>query len=1590
MPHTRPTVLGWLRHRVSRDAALLLALSLTVAMLTLVVSMPKASALTDPCGPTGNKISCENSLPGTDPSVWEIDGAGSPSIQGFATSMSVNVGERVDFKIDTDASAYTIQIFRSGYYGGLGARRITAVTPSARLPQQQPNCITDVETDLYDCGNWGVSASWDVPTTAVSGVYFALLHVVATGAESHIMFVVRDDSSTSDVVLQTSDTTWQAYNNYGGASFYVGGARGRALKLSYNRPFATRGWEHGRDFYFSAEYPLVRFLERNGYDVSYLSGLDTQRSPNLLLGHQTFISAGHDEYWTGRQRANVEQARDAGVNLMFLSGNEMYWRSRWEPSTDGSSTPDRTLVTYKETWDNAKSDPAQAEWTGTWRDPRFAPTSTGAGRPENEVTGTMYMSNFSDLAMQVTASEGKTRLWRNTPLASLAPGSTGTLAPHTVGYESNEDVDNGHRPPGLIRLSTTTGAVPDYLQDFGNVTAPGTTTHHMTMYRAGSGALVFSAGTVQWTWGLDSVHDSTYAAVDADPRIQQAQVNLLADMRAQPTTLQSGLVAATRSADTTAPAVAVSAPAAGASVANGSSVTISGTASDDGGVVAGVEVSVDGGSTWHAATGTTSWSYSFVQTGFATTTIKARAIDDSGNIGAAVSRSVTVACPCSVFGATTPPVAAADDSSGVELGLRFSPTNDGFVTGVRFYKGAGNTGGHVGSLWSAAGEKLASVSFGTESATGWQSATFSSPVPVAAGSTYVVSYTAPNGHYAVKPYAFSAQGVDATPLSVEGGFGAAPAGVYAAPGRFPNSSYQGTNYYVDVLFTTTDSSPLTAVSQWPLPGSSSVPATTTVSARFSKPVAEASVGLTLTDANGVTVGGTTAYDTATRTVTFTPTGPLNGFVRYTANVTGVDSSGNPVTSGKTWTFTTARPPAAPGVCPCSLFDDTTVPTLLDAQEATQLTLGVRFTPTASGTVTGVAFYKGAANTGTHTGTLWSSTGVKLAEGTFSGESTAGWQTLTFSTPVAVTKNTAYVVSYRTEVGHYSATPNAFAAADLSKGPLTVTSTAGAYLYGAGFPANASSTSYLVDVLFEKVAPAITVTSQDPAPGALDVPRQTSVRVSLSAAVDPTYTFTVAAGATAISGSTTQSADGKTLVFSPSSALPADSDITVRLAGVTSTEGASLPAQSWTFHTRAAESTTHETLFGDLTPVVSAEASDASAVELGTAFTPSRNGTVSAIRFFKGAGNLGVHVGSLWTAGGTKLASVTFTGETATGWQQADLSTPVQVDAGSTYVVSYLAPQGHYAHTTSFFNSPYTSGDLTAPSSNNGRYLYGAAGGFPTYSFDATNYFVDVVFARTPASITVADRNPAPGATSVPTTIAPSITFSTPVQSGYAMSVAQGDQDVPGTVSISSDRTLLTFKPAGALPGQSDITVTVTDITSAEGATLPTQSWTFRTDTAATGAVSLFTGLTPSSAAVNDADPVELGTAFTPTADGKVTKILFYKGSGNTGTHTGSVWSSTGTRLGTVTFPAETATGWQTATLPTPVPVSAGETYVVSYYAPAGHYAVTPGFFAAPWVAGAITAPAANNGRYWYGAGGGFPSFTFNATNYFVDLVFEPN
>jgi hypothetical protein len=917
---------GWLP-AIAKRLSLVLRAAFLPACLTLTLcllfSTPMHAQAFGCSGSTPNAIVCENSQPGNPQSDWDIIGAGDPTIQGFATDISLNQGQNIFFKIKTNAKAYAIEIYRIGYYGGNGARKITTISPSAALPQSQPACITDNTTNLYDCGNWAVSASWQVPANATSGVYIAHLVRSDTGGDSHIVFVVRNDSSHSDILFQTSDESWQAYNGFGSGSFYGPDLsfdlNNRAVKVSYNRPSDTRAFgSESATWLFGSEFATIQWLEQNGYDVTYFTGVDAARNGGLILNHKVYVTAGHDEYWSGPHRANVEAARAAGVHMAFLSGNEVFWKTRWENSIDGTNTPFRTLVCYKETLAAAKIDPSPT-WTGSWRDPRFSPPADG-GKPENSLTGTIFTvngigpDNDGTLAIRVPAADGKMRFWRNTAVAALAPGQTYTLPSQTLGYEWDEDLDNGARPTGAFQLSTTTqNLTVDLLLDYGATYGAGTATHHLMIYRAPSGALVFGAGTVDWAFGLNGNHDDSFGTPpNPDPNMQQAMVNLFADMGIQPATLQGGLIPASASTDTTPPNSTILSPAANSNVTAGTATTVSGTASDTGGgVVAGVEISVDGGTTWHPASGRGSWTYSWTPTVTGQVTIKSRAVDDSGNLQtvlpAIIVNVVPRPCPCITWGSSTVPSQVdSGDSGSVTLGVKFRADSNGFISGVRFYKAAANTGTHVGALWTTTGTLLVSATFTNESSSGWQQVTFSSPIAVTANTTYIASYFAPSGHYSADGSYFATSGTDNPPIHLLANGVDGPNGVYSYGSglTFPISTFNATNYWVDVLYNSASSLP---------PSLNANPSTLTFAASVGAPNPPSQ---TISISN--TGGGSALNWTASSSASWLTISPSSGTTPSTITVSA-NTSG--LASGRysgTITITAAGAPNSPQTVPVSL------------------------------------------------------------------------------------------------------------------------------------------------------------------------------------------------------------------------------------------------------------------------------------------------------------------------------------------------------------------------------------------------------------------------------------------------------------------------------------------------------------------------------------------------------------------------------------------------------------------------------------------------------------------------------------------------
>jgi hypothetical protein len=490
-------------------------------------------------------------------------------------------------------------------------------------------------------------------------------------------------------------------------------------------------------------------------------------------------------------------------------------------------------------------------------------------------------------------------------------------------------------------------------------------------------------------------------------------------------------------------------------------------------------------------------------------TVDSRAFDDSGNFeipssGATVTILGSPTCPCSLWNASSvPPQADDGDAGAVELGMRFRADLNGYVTGVRFYKASLNTGTHVGRLWSNTGTLLAKVTFTGESASGWQQATFASPVAISANTTYVVSYHAPHGHYTGID-GFFANSLDNPPLrGLRDGVDGAN-GVYQyGSGGFPTETYESEAYWVDVVFITApplDTTPPRVSSMFPAGGSTGVDPAAAITATFSEAMDPAFISTStagmygtaaigtfeLRDPSNILVIASVSYDAASRAATLRPAIPLAASTTFKARVKGgtvdprvKDLAGNAMAASVIWTFTTAAAP--PPSCPCGIWNAAAVPPHADDGDAQATEVGTRFRSDSNGYITGIRFYKASLNTGTHVGRLWSNTGTLLGSVTFTGETASGWQQATFPFPIAISANTTYVVSYHAPKGHYTGTDGFFAAAGLHNPPLHalrdgVDGPNGVYVYGAGgFPTETyQSEAYWVDVVFNTTSTADSV------------------------------------------------------------------------------------------------------------------------------------------------------------------------------------------------------------------------------------------------------------------------------------------------------------------------------------------------------------------------------------------------------------------------------------------------------------------------------------------------------------------------------------
>jgi hypothetical protein len=480
-----------------------------------------------------NVIARENAQLGT--RKWEIPVSrqASTQIQAYAGATSVTSGDKLTFYVSTatDSARFSVEIYRLGWYGGDGGRLMTSQTNLIGRAQGYFNeathalancqsCRVDSSTGLVEA-NWQPSYSLTIPSDWTTGIYLAKFSLLSSGEETYAPFDVRGNAHSTYVAV-TSDNTYQAYNNWGGYSLYEAegaastseenGSSPKGVMVSFNRPYANG---RGSGEVLTSEIDAIRWLERQGYDLSYISSVDLHENPGQLIQHRAYISLGHDEYWSKEMRDGVENARDQGVGLLFLGADAAYWQMRYSP--DGAGVPDRTIVCYKvETVSNTLArDPFYGEdnsrVTARWRDPVL-------NRPENALIGIMY----SDLTHQRLGYPWQVDPQVDSPLLAGTGLLTGQqYGCNLVGYEWDRVFTNNASPKNLQILSTSHPSNDQNSPDVSNT----------TYYIASSGAMVFATGSIYWMLALDDYRFTADPACvnqsHAVPEMQKLMANVM-------------------------------------------------------------------------------------------------------------------------------------------------------------------------------------------------------------------------------------------------------------------------------------------------------------------------------------------------------------------------------------------------------------------------------------------------------------------------------------------------------------------------------------------------------------------------------------------------------------------------------------------------------------------------------------------------------------------------------------------------------------------------------------------------------------------------------------------------------------------------------------------------------------------------------------------------------------------------------------------------------------------------------------------------------------------------------------------------------
>ena len=405
-------------------------------------------------------------------------------IEGFTDADSARPGQPVRLYVSTIARRFRVRAYRMGWYGGARARLVweSAVLPGRRQPAARVTGATHTPS-----APWRPSVTLDT-TTWPPGAYLLRLDTDRGRLRRFVPLTLRSPTTRGAVVLVDADTTWQAYNAWGGYSLYHGphGARAdRSRAVTFDRPYDYGG---GAGDFIGGELPLAALAEQLGLPVAYVTDADLDRDPGLLDGARAVLSLGHDEYWSPGMRAAVTRARDRGTNVAFLGANAVYRKIRFGRTALG---PDRLEINYKDASDPiGRTDPSQV--TTQWREPP-------SDRNGSALTGTDYGCSPVRAAMVVADPAG----W----LFSGLGLRVGSRLPGVVGSEYDR-VRLDQPTPRPIEVLTRSPLVCDGRRDVAEA----------AYYTTRSGAGVFDSGTSDWIAALDSRNPRVRQVVTAVTR----------------------------------------------------------------------------------------------------------------------------------------------------------------------------------------------------------------------------------------------------------------------------------------------------------------------------------------------------------------------------------------------------------------------------------------------------------------------------------------------------------------------------------------------------------------------------------------------------------------------------------------------------------------------------------------------------------------------------------------------------------------------------------------------------------------------------------------------------------------------------------------------------------------------------------------------------------------------------------------------------------------------------------------------------------------------------------------------------------------